>query len=88
MKLIIATLMAVSGALTAADKVIGKADSVTVFTDRAVVKRVQAVESADKTGTLRFIALLNATRFSSCVATFSLTSCASSSGFLISFTVT
>jgi hypothetical protein len=43
--------------LFAVTKVNGKVDSVTVFTDRAVVKRVQAVESAEKTGTLRFMAL-------------------------------
>jgi len=43
--------------LHAADKVIGKVDSVTVFTDRAVVRRIQTVESAEKTGTLRFTAL-------------------------------
>ncbi len=43
--------------LFALTKVTGKVDTVTVFTDRALVKRVQAIESAEKTGILRFTAL-------------------------------
>lgn len=41
----------------ALQKVTGQVDSVTIFTDRALVKRVQAVEGDEKTGTLRFTAL-------------------------------
>ncbi len=57
MKAVIMSILVAGASLGAADKVIGKVDSVTIFTDRAVVKRVQAVESAEKTGTLRFTAL-------------------------------
>ena len=41
----------------ALEKVTGKIDAVTIFTDRALVKRVQPVEAGEKTGTLRFTAL-------------------------------
>src|SRR5688572_493994 len=41
----------------ALEKTTGKIDSVTIFTDRALVKRVQPVESTEKTGILRFTAL-------------------------------
>lgn len=41
----------------AVQKVTGQVDAVTIFTDRALVKRVQAVDGNEKTGTLRFAAL-------------------------------
>lgn len=39
------------------EKVTGRVEAVTIFTDRALVKRVHDVESGEKTGTLRFTAL-------------------------------
>lgn len=57
MKKIICIFLTLEMSLFAAEKVTGKIDSVTVFTDRALVKRVQAVETAEKTGILRFTAL-------------------------------
>lgn len=52
-----ATILATTAVVAAAEKVTGKIDAVTVFTDRALVKRVQAVEGADKTGVIRFAGL-------------------------------
>lgn len=43
--------------LSALEKVTGKIDAVTIFTDRALVKRVQTIDSGEKTGILRFTAL-------------------------------
>lgn len=53
----IITFLTLTGSLLAVEKVTGKVDAVTIFTDRAVVKRVQPVESTEKAGTLRFISL-------------------------------
>lgn len=55
--LVLVTALAAPLAHFALEKVTGKVEAVTVFTDRALVKRVQAIESPDKTGTLRFTAL-------------------------------
>lgn len=50
-------VLAVQPALFGLTKITGKIDAVTIFTDRALVKRVQAIEANDKTGTLRFTTL-------------------------------
>ncbi|HMV37319.1 MAG TPA: DUF4140 domain-containing protein, partial [Turneriella sp.] len=50
-------VFAATAVFAEAEKVTGKIDAVTVFTDRALVKRVQAVDSADKTGVIRFTGL-------------------------------
>ncbi len=50
-------MLTFSGSLFAIEKVTGKVDAVTIFTDRAVIKRVQSIDTAEKSGTLRFTAL-------------------------------
>lgn len=55
--LTLAIVLALQPAAFGLTKVTGKIDAVTIFTDRALVKRVQTIEANDKTGTLRFTAL-------------------------------
>ncbi|MFO1525971.1 MAG: mucoidy inhibitor MuiA family protein [Turneriella sp.] len=59
MKKIILASLALGVTLNAAalEKVTGKVESVTIFTDRALVKRAQIIDSDAQTGTLRFTAL-------------------------------
>lgn len=56
-KIYLALLLSALLPLAAVQKVTGQVDAVTIFTDRALVKRVQTVEGNEKTGTLRFTAL-------------------------------